>query len=84
MPGIHNNYDHSVNKGFKMEELNFNIADFKRSKVIAGTRRFKFKDLICEVCGQKMKVEEDRCNYRLMHCTYCDDYKIQIGEEVND
>ena len=65
-----------------MEELNFDREEFQRSKVIAaGTRRFKFKDLICEVCGQKMKVEEDRCNYRLMHCTYCDDYKIQIGEE---
>lgn len=81
MPGIHNNYDHSDSKGFKMEELNFNRADFQRSKVITGTRRFKFKDLICEVCSQKMEVEEDRCNYRLMHCTYCDDYKIQIGEE---
>lgn len=81
MPGINNNYDHSDCEGFKMEELNFTRADFQRSKVIACTRRFKFKDLICEVCGQKMKVEEDRCNYRLMHCTYCDDYKIQIGEE---
>ena len=81
MPGINNNYDHSDSKGFKMEELNFNREDFQRNKVITGTRRFKFKDLICEVCSQKMEVEEDRCNYRLMHCTYCDDYKIQIGEE---
>ena len=80
MPGIHNNYDHSDSEGFKMEALDFNRNNFQR-KVIAGTRRFKFKDLSCEVCGQKMKVEEDRCNYRLMHCTYCDDYKIQIGEE---
>lgn len=81
MPGIYDHHDHSDSEGFKMEELNFNRTDFQRSKVITGTRRFKFKDLICEFCGQKMKVEEDRCNYRLMHCTYCDDYKIQIGEE---
>nr|DAE53746.1 MAG TPA: LysW biosynthesis protein LysW [Caudoviricetes sp.] len=81
MPGIHNNYDHSDCEGFKMEELDFDRNNFKRSKVIAGTRRFRYGDLICGICGQKMKVEEDRCNYRLMHCTYCDDYKIQIGEE---
>ena len=76
MPGIHNNYDHSDCEGFKMEELNFDREEFQRSKVIAGTRRFKFKDLICEVCGQKMKVEEDRCNYRLMHCTFGEEQTI--------
>lgn len=81
MPGINNNYDHSHSKGFKMEEIVYIRGDSKKIRIVTGTRRFKFKDLICEVCSQKMEVEEDRCNYRLMHCTYCDDYKIQIGEE---
>lgn len=67
-----------------MEGLAFNRNNFQRNKIIVGTRRFRYRDLICEVCGQKMEVKEDRCNYRLMHCTYCDDYKVQIGEEVND
>lgn len=64
-----------------MEEIVYIRGDSEKIRIVTGTRRFKFKDLICEVCNQKMKVEEDRCNYRLMHCTYCDDYKIQIGEE---
>lgn len=64
-----------------MEEIVYIRGDSKKIRIVTGTRRFKFKDLICEVCNQKMEVEEDRCDYRLMHCTYCDDYKIQIGEE---
>lgn len=81
MPGINNNYDHSHSKGFKMEEIVYIRGDSKKIRIVTGTRRFKFKDLICEVCSQKMEVKEDRCNYRLMHCLYCDDYKVQVGEE---
>ena len=81
MPGINNNYDHSDCEGFKMEELVFKRVNFQRSVTNPGTGRLKYTDLMCKICGQKMKVEEDRGNYRVMHCTYCDDYKIQIGEE---
>lgn len=81
MPGIYDHHDCSDCEGFKMEEIVYIKGDSTKLRIVTGTRRFKFKDLICEVCSQKMKVEEDRCNYRLMHCTYCDDYKIQIGEE---